>query len=169
MPKYLDTLSPLLVIKNAPVSLRKRRALDFILLAHKRNRFADKAHALLDQTVEQLIDVLSDAFRLFFAGLLDGDQRLDGVFDQQKIGDVVIDGKNADGVAVFITDIDGARFKDAPIARFGQIIEVILQVAAVAVQGLEHNVRRPSPSLRLVTWPFSIATIELSTLLSVRS
>lgn len=58
-------------------------------------------------------------------------------------------GKDADGSAVVISDIDGAGFEDLSVVAPGQISQSVLQAGTVAAQSLQHDmggaVSHPAP------------------------
>ena len=58
------------------------------------------------------------------------------------VGNVVVDGEDAGDVAAAVADIEGGRLQDLAVRRPGQVAQVILRVVILAVELIQHHLRR---------------------------
>ena len=58
------------------------------------------------------------------------------------IGNVVVDGEDAGDVAAAVADVDGGRLQDLAVRCPCQVAQVILGVAVLAVELIQHHLRR---------------------------
>ena len=72
-----------------------------ILFIHESYRLAYKLHGFLDETIQKIVDTVSDLLRFFFF-VLRGDQIIKGTVDQGQLGDVVVDAEYIVEAAVIV-------------------------------------------------------------------
>ena len=102
-------------------------------------RLAYKLHGFFDETIQKIVDTVSDLLRLLFF-VLRGDQIIKSTVDQGQLGDVVVDAEDADGGPVVVADVDGGGLENLSVLRLGQVAQVVLKLLPVAPQGLQHHV-----------------------------
>ena len=112
--------------------------LDLVLLVHKSHRLAHQPDALLNELVQQVGHVPGDVLRLLL-GELGGGEAPEGVFHGQHEGDVVVDGEDADGLAVVVPEVDGAGLEDLAVLRLGEVAQPVLRHLTAVPQGLQHH------------------------------
>ena len=72
-----------------------------ILFIHESYRLAYKLHGFFDETIQKIVDTVSDLLRLLFF-VLRGDQIIKGTVDQGQLGDVVVDAEYIVKAAVIV-------------------------------------------------------------------
>ena len=87
----------------------------------------------------------------------------DGALDHQQRGDVVVDAEDGHDLAPLVADVHRGGLEDLAVRRLGEIAQVILGLLRPALRTCSSTTwDAPSPTLRPVTWPFSMMTMECS-------
>ena len=94
-PKIIRYFISGLCNKESSGIIKKLDRSYLILFIHESYRLAYKLHGFLDETIQKIVDTVSDLLRFFFF-VLRGDQIIKGTVDQGQLGDVV-------GFRIFIT------------------------------------------------------------------